>query len=71
MKLLKHQALDKMIFQHSEYSTDNYGVSDALMNFLCGGASWTLDPHNSMNLRKSRKCPPWFVGIQLHPSTMC
>ena len=28
MKLLRHQKLDKMIFQHSEHSIDNFGVSD-------------------------------------------
>ena len=32
---------------------DNFGVSDAIDEFPCWDASWTLDPHNSVKIREN------------------
>ena len=67
MKLSKSQ----VIFLHIIVCLTVYrrfrGLATLLMKFLCGGASWTLDPHNSMKIQKmsSPAC-----GFFLQPNTM-
>ena len=44
------------------FKTDNFGVSDAIAEILCRGASWTLDPRNSMKICENpEKFSLWFV----------
>ena len=50
---------------------DDFGVSDAMMKYPCWGASWTLDPYNSMKTREKPENVLPGLWILLHPSTMC
>ena len=42
-----------------------------LIKFACGGASWTLNPYNSMKIRENPENARPGLSISLHPNTMC
>ena len=44
MKLLKHRKLDKMIFQDSENSIDNFRVSDPIDEISIWGCKLVFGP---------------------------
>ena len=46
-------------------------LATPLMEFPCGGASWTLDQHNSMKIRENPESVLPGLFILLHPNTMC
>ena len=41
-----------------------------MMKFLCGGASWTLDSHDSMKIPENTENVLPGLRILLHPNTM-
>ena len=47
------------------------GLATPLMKFPLWGASWTLDPHNYMKIRKNPESVLIGLWILSHPNIVC